>query len=294
MKEHERFVTLSDGQRIFSTEVGEGPTVLLCDGLGCDGYIWGELRPALARNHRVIHWHYRGHGKSDLPRRWELLDVPSLIRDMLAVLDEYEVERCALLGHSMGVQVILQAVVDHPERFDALIPICGSYGRPLDTFRGTDTMLHVLPVLLEASDRFTHAGQRLWSLVNDWPLAQELARRSEMNAANVALDAVKPYFEHLAGMDIRVFLRTLSYLRDHSVEGALHQIRVPTLVIAGEHDTFTPVWLSRKMARMIPHSELLVVPDGTHVAPLEEPRMVEERVLGFLASVFDARTSAAQ
>ncbi len=294
MKEHERFVTSIDGQRIFSTEVGEGPAVLLCDGLGCDGYIWRDLRPALARDHRVIHWHYRGHGKSDPPRRWELLDVPALIRDMLAVLDDYEVERCAMVGHSMGVQVILQAVVDHSERFDALIPICGSYGRPLDTFRGTDTMLHVLPLLLGVSDRFTQVGQRLWSLVNEWPLAQELARQSEMNAANVAMEAVQPYFEHLAGMDIRVFLRTLSYLRDHSVEGALDQIHVPTLVIAGEHDTFTPVWLSRKMARMIPNAELLVVPDGTHVAPLEEPALVEEHVLAFLASVFDARTSAAR
>ncbi|MEO0814922.1 MAG: alpha/beta fold hydrolase, partial [Myxococcota bacterium] len=107
LREHERFVTLGDGQRVFSTEVGEGPAVLLCDGLGCDGYIWRHLRPSLALNHRVIHWHYRGHGKSDQPTRWELLDVPTLIRDLLAVLDSYDVERCSLLGHSMGVQVIL-------------------------------------------------------------------------------------------------------------------------------------------------------------------------------------------
>ncbi|MEO0813625.1 MAG: alpha/beta hydrolase, partial [Myxococcota bacterium] len=136
--------------------------------------------------------------------------------------------------------------------------------------------------------------QRLWSLVNDWPLAQEFARRNEMNARRVAIDAVQPYFEHLAGMDVRVFLRTLSYLRDHSVEGALERIQVPTLVIAGELDTFTPVWLSRKMARMIPQAELLVVPNGSHVAPLEEPELVGERVRGFLAQHQSAAASAAR
>ncbi|MEM6732057.1 MAG: alpha/beta hydrolase, partial [Myxococcota bacterium] len=280
MKERERFITVGDGQRLFSTEVGAGPPVLLCDGLGCDGYIWQHLRPALAREHRVIHWHYRGHGKSDSPRVWSELAVPTLIRDMIAVLDAYEVERCTLIGHSMGVQVILQAAVDHPQRFDAVIPMCGSYGRPLDTFYGTDTMLHVLPVVLEASERFTGLGQRLWSAVNEWPVAREFARTREMGA--VAFEQVRPYFEHMAGMDMRVFFRTLAHLRDHSVEGALDQIRMPTLIIAGEHDSFTPVWLSRKMARLIPNAELVVVSGGSHVTPLEEPGLVEEHVLEFL------------
>lgn len=292
LKEHERYIEVSPHVRIFATETGSGPTVLLCDGLGCDGYIWQRLRPALARNYQVVHWNYRGHGRSDPPRDWSELSVQEMLRDLLAVMDSFGVKCCSLLGHSMGVQVILQAAVDFPERFSAVIPICGSYGRPLDTFYGTDLMLQVFPWVLEASERFGRLGQRLWSGLNDLPMAWEFARRREMNPRRVGLETIRPYFEHMAKMDVRVFLQTLAYLRDHSVESRLDEVSSPCLVIAGAHDTFTPVWLSRRMARMIPRAELLVVEDGTHVAPLEAPEQVESKIEEFIARNLMSRRSA--
>lgn len=283
MAERERYIFVSRGVRIFAREMGQGPTVMLCDGLGCDGYVWRDLWPTLARHHRVIHWNYRGHGKSDSPREWLELSVQSMIHDMMAVLDSYNVEQCVLIGHSMGVQVILQAALDFPDRIRAVVPICGSYGRPLDTFRGTDAMLRIFPVIIRASERFGDLGQKFWSAVNYWPVMMEFARLSEMNHRLIAADEVRPYFEHMAAMDVRVFVRTLSYLRDHSVEDRLPSLVQPALVIAGERDTFTPVWLSRKMARLIPNAELLVVQDGTHVAPLEAKSLVTSQVLRFVS-----------
>jgi enoyl-CoA hydratase len=50
-------------------------------------------------------------------------------------------------------------------------------------------------------------------------------------------------------------------------------------VLNGERDTFTPVYVSREMAELIEGSELLVVPDGTHVAPLEVPTTVNRAVV---------------
>lgn len=280
--EHERFVEVEPGLRLFTRELGSGPAVMLCDGLGCDGYIWQSLRHTLARTHRVIHWHYRGHGQSDPPRGHYGVDVSTMVSDMSAILDEFEVAECALIGHSMGVQIILQAALESPKRFWAIVPICGSYGRPLDTFHGTDIMLQLLPWLLEASERFGRAAQHLWSWVNDKPLAWEFARHREMNPCAIDIESIRPYFEHLSKMDLRVFLHTLSLLRDHTVKDRLDEIVVPTLIIAGARDSFTPVWLSRQMARWIPAAELLVVEAGTHIAPLEVPEIVEPRVVEFL------------
>ena len=62
----ERYVDTGDGARLFATEIGraKADTVVLCDGLACDGFIWRYLKGTLAEHYRVIHWHYRGHGNS--------------------------------------------------------------------------------------------------------------------------------------------------------------------------------------------------------------------------------------
>src|SRR5690348_7207014 len=42
--------------------------IVLLDGVGCDGYVWKYLAPELARDRLVVHFHYRGHGRTPLPR----------------------------------------------------------------------------------------------------------------------------------------------------------------------------------------------------------------------------------
>jgi pimeloyl-ACP methyl ester carboxylesterase len=58
---------------------------------------------------------------------------------------------------------------------------------------------------------------------------------------------------------------------------------VPTLIVAGERDTWTPLERSKAMHAAIPGSELLVLADATHTGPLERPEVVGERLERFLA-----------
>ncbi|MFN7135022.1 MAG: alpha/beta fold hydrolase, partial [Myxococcales bacterium] len=95
-------------------------------------------------------------------------------------------------------------------------------------------------------------------------------------------DDFMPYFHHLGVMDPVVFLRTLASAAAHSAWDDLPGIRVPTLIIAGERDRFTPMWLSERMHGAIPGSELLVVPSGSHTAPIELPELIALRIERFL------------
>ena len=83
-------------------------------------------------------------------------------------------------------------------------------------------------------------------------------------------------------MDPVVFVRTLRSAAHHNAWRHLPKVNVPTLVIAGQNDTFTPAWLSRRMASHIPGAQFLMLPEGTHVAPLEYRETVEHRVERFL------------
>ncbi len=278
----ERFVRSFDGTELFVSDSGEGIPLVLCDGLGCDGFIWRRLMPAFADRYRIVRWHYRGHGLSRAPADPDALDISALRNDLLHVLDALGIREAVLAGHSMGCQVILDFGVTHPDRTLGLLPMCGSYGRPLDTFHDNGVAATVFPVIRDAVLRWPGLAQGVWRMTVGSELAYRFATTLEVNGRLVRQKDFRPYFRHMSGMDVGIFMRLVDRIQHHSVEEELSRIKAPTLVIAGEHDTFTPVWLSRRMQELIPDAELLVVPSGTHIAPLEIPELVHLRVERFL------------
>jgi pimeloyl-ACP methyl ester carboxylesterase len=72
-------------------------------------------------------------------------------------------------------------------------------------------------------------------------------------------------------------------MADHDLTDFLPHIEVPTLIIAGEKDLVTPLHRSRKMAALIPRSELIILPEGSHAAIVEHPETINRRVDRFLA-----------
>jgi pimeloyl-ACP methyl ester carboxylesterase len=274
----------SDGSRIAWTSRGQGaPAVVLTDGIGCAGYIWRQLAPELARTRRVLHWNYRGHGQSDPPRDLSDATVHACVDDLLAVLDAAGEERVVLAGHSMGVQIVLEAHRRAPGRIAGLVLVCGAPGRVLDTFHDSNLLGKVFPLARKLFDRFPSAAAAGFRAVVRSEVAMEYALAFEVNRALVRREDLKAYFDDLSCVDARVFVRLLESAAAHDVADHLPEIRVPTLVVAGERDGFTPMRLSVKMHEAIAGSELLVLPGGTHVGPVEHPILLAERMGAFLA-----------
>lgn len=277
----------SDGTRLFYSDDDHGDVrapVVLCDGIGCDGYVWRYLRRSVTPR-RVLHAHYRGHGRSQPPRDLARVAISDLADDLAAVLDDAEVPRAVLVGHSMGVQVSLETWHRHRDRVAGLVLICGAASHPLRTFRGVRTLEDLLPTI----ERLIVRAPRLVNSVNRTILptriALAIAGRVEINRALVRPDDFMPYLEGLARMDIRVFLAMLAAAGQHTSEPWLDQIDVPVLVIAGGRDGFTPPERSRQMAASIANARFLEVPDGTHTAPIERPLEIDRAVLDFLSGI---------
>ncbi len=270
----ERMVTSFDGTPIYASSEGDGPAVVLCDGLGCDGFIWRYLRPALLTSYRVVHWNLRGHGQSGTPEARDALGIEASRQDVMAVLDAFGLDRVALGGHSMGVQVTCEVALRHPERVAALVSICGAYGQPLTTFHNVNLLGRIWPWVNGATARFPEAARWLWKKTLASELLYRYATAFEVSAPLVERRDLQPYFDHLLRMDVEVFARMAAAAERHSVEDELERIVAPTLVIGGAKDTFTPTWIARRMARLVPGAELCVLPGGTHVAPIELPEML--------------------
>jgi len=276
------FLETSDGASLYFQLCGEGdPAIVLCDGLGCDGFAWKYLLPNLKREHRVLRWHYRGHGRSGVPNDRTQIGMQHNCDDLRLLMNTVGVGKAVLFGHSMGVQVALEFHRRNPDRVAALALVCGSYGNPLDTVHDAATLKATFPFLRQAVERFPRLAAALTGVVMRTELALQLAVSMELNRELLQRNDIIPYFDHLARMDPLVFVRTLDSLAEHTAWDHLSRVDVPTLIISGEKDRFTPSWLSQRMAHAVPGAEFMIIPQGSHTAPLEQPELVWHAVNKF-------------
>ncbi len=281
------FTTGRDGTRIYvrlreGDDAGASPvTAILTDGIACDGFIWKYLWDDLARWMRVAHWNYRGHGRSGSPEdpaAIEMLDHAHDLDDVRRAVGDGDV---VLFGHSMGCQALLEAYRLRPARVRGLVLICGASGRITHSFKGTNVLAQMLPRFIARVDAHPEIARAIWSRVPPEVALRVALLAGEVDAAIVPEDLL-PYMTHMVDIDLPMFLRMLRSAGDHSAADMLPLISVPTLVIGGDRDSFTPPRFAEEMAAAIPDSELLMVAGGTHVVPLERKELVAERVERFL------------
>lgn len=279
----EGFARGPDGTRLYVRQRGDGPVrALFCDGILCDGFIWKYLWDEVAERMPVAHFHYRGHGRSAAPVDPEAVDMGTLAADADAVRRHLGDPGVVLFGHSMGCQVAIEACRVRPDKVRGLVLLCGSHGRVTETFKGTRILADLLPRAIEAVSPREGLARALWSRLPS-ELAVKLTLLSrEVDPRTIRPDDMLPYMKHLSHVDLPMFLRMLRGAGEHSAEDFLPRITCPVLIVAGERDSFTPAYLSEQMAARIPGAELLFVPGGTHVTPLEQRDLVHLRIDKFL------------
>ena len=279
------FASAADGTRLFYGERGTGKPLLLLDGIGCDGWAWNHIQPELARGHRVVHTHYRGHGRSGQPGDPEALGIVTLADDVRRVLDAAAIDRCAILAHSMATQVAFELYRAAPERVAGLALICGSYGRITHTFHGTDWLHRALPKLIEQVQKHRAVASALWGRLPPGLAFRIGAWIGEIDGPKLSVDDFTQYVEHLSDIDLDLYLSMLQRAGEHSAEDMLSSIAVPSLVISAERDTFTPVEVVRRLSELIPGAHYVELEGASHAAPLERADSINDHVGAFLGRI---------
>jgi pimeloyl-ACP methyl ester carboxylesterase len=289
------FAIANDGTRLFvrskeataaapgaPAPLSSGLRAFLCDGIVCDGFIWKYLWEDLASTLPLTHWHYRGHGRSAPPADPERIDIAQHADDLLAVRRLAGDPECVVIGHSMGTQVALEHYHRHPDKVRGLVLVCGSYGKVTQTFRGVPILEAILPKITDFVLKNPDIARAVWSRIPTEISIKMALRAGDLDPDKVNPEDIKPYITHMVHVDLPMFLKMLRAAGDHTAEGYLADVKVPTLIVAGEKDSFTPASLSEAMAERIPGAELLMVKRGTHVAPLEQHELVNAHIASFI------------
>jgi 3-oxoadipate enol-lactonase len=116
----------SAGVRIAYESFGEGPALLLMQGIGYARWSWDPIVPALAERFRVLSFDNRGIGESDVPA--PPYTARELAEDALAVLEAEAIDRAHVVGASLGGMAAQELAAAFPERVDRLVLACTTPG----------------------------------------------------------------------------------------------------------------------------------------------------------------------
>ena len=269
----------------------DAPAVVLLAGFLCADTWWHHLAPALtAAGYRVVLLHYRGIATSTPPSRPgpDAMSVERFATDVLDVLHAAGIERCALVGHSMGGQVMVEVARRIPQRVWAMAAVTATYRSPSMDLYGigwaVDPVAGILSRLLEGVD--DRIGTPLVRTVFGHLPFVPAMRAVRAFGRHAPTDVLASYADHGAALTGSQLTGTLAAMVRHRPDrSVLRDLDIPTVVIAGEHDPFTPVSLATEMADTLPRADLRIVADTTHAAILEAPTEVNRLVLDHLAAV---------
>lgn len=255
------------------------PAVVLCNGIACDDVYWRDVWAPIAAHTTVVRWHYRAHGLSAAPADRDAVGPDAIVDDLRAVMAAAGVGRAVLVGHSYGVQIAAEAHRCCPELVAGLVMVAGAAGRPLGTIAGLDPGGAVLGLLDHAARRAPRIGGALVTAGARSPVGYWGGRLIGGIGPEAPRDAMRDYFRHVAGLDVRTLLRMFRRMQAHSATHALTHVAVPTTVVLGLDDRMTPPARARRIAAAVGHARLVEVPGATHVLPIEHPEVVVDEVL---------------
>lgn len=266
---------------------GAGPTdglsIVCANGLGVSTFFWDYVGYRFANEHQVVVWDYRGHGASGNPRKLSSITMATLAEDMARVMDANDIDSAVLLGHSLGCQTIFEFYRLFPDRVSGLVPMLGAFGKPADTFLDPRVGRAVYEIAYGISNAIPNVVNVAAQLALRSRMAWPFARISGLVHPDLCKKAdLDPYLDHLARLDMRVFMEVARAAQENDAADLLGQIRAPTLIVAGERDLFTPRHLSIEMSTRIPGAQILEIPRGSHAALIEQPELINLRLEKFL------------
>ncbi|MHB8894401.1 MAG: alpha/beta fold hydrolase [Candidatus Geothermincolia bacterium] len=279
----ERSVKSFDGTRIAYRTVGEGgPAIVLCPGVFTTYMFFHYLKTYFSPRHKMIFMDYRGHPDSDMPKDLSSFTIENCAKDLKAVMDDAGVDEAVLIGFSMGVMTVLEFYKHWPKRVIGMVPINGPYGH---VFSEKEPVEKAITTALEWMSGHTWLVEWFRPVIV-LPINMPVAKRVELNPTMLAEEEMTLYFEYVTKMDWHLGFKALAAMSSYDGEGILDKIKVPTLLICGTKDSWTPKRIADEMHRRIKGSEYTKIPGGSHATPAENPDMINFRIDLWLRTYF--------
>jgi pimeloyl-ACP methyl ester carboxylesterase len=262
--------------RLYYTDEGKGPPLLLIHGFGASTYTWRHIAPELALTHRVIAVDLKGFGQSDKPfdGRYSVFDQAALIAQLI---EDMDLRNLTIVGHSFGGGVALRLALEADQRFAgriAKLVLLDSIAYPQN-----------IPVFFRLLDMplVSHLGVRM---VPPSVQTRVALRIAYFDDSKIDPDEVETYAAPLktaAGKHAIIHSARQIMPEDLAqISERYKSIELPTLILWCDHDRIVPLEVGLKLRRSMPNSTLRLVEDCGHMPQEEQPASTLRLIKGFL------------
>lgn len=240
-------------------------TVVLLHGYLESLLVWEEFVPLLYKQVRVITLDLPGHGISEV--KGEVHSMEWLADTVCAALDALGVERCTLVGHSMGGYVALAFAERHPERLDGVVLLSSTPNA--DTPEKAENRRREIALV--------KAGKK-----DQLARVAPAAGFAEENRSRMA-DAIEDLTEQVFLTEEAGIVALLGGMIERKDRNEmLRQSPMRQLFIFGRHDGYIPVEAAEKLAAEHPQAQVVWLEHAGHMGFLEEPETVAKALLNFM------------
>jgi pimeloyl-ACP methyl ester carboxylesterase len=200
-----------------------------------------------------------------------------------------------LSGHSLGVQIIVEACRQAPGRVAGLMPVAGTFENPVKTFADIGIFDRIYPVADLFLGLFPFAFLKPFNkgLANP-ETGLRMVKLIHVAGPKVTAERLAPHLKQIIELDFSVLFKMMGQQRKHQSADFLPQIKAPTLILSGRKDLFTPPSVQEKMADLIPDSEIVWFDEGGHMLPIEEPEGIVDAMRDFMDRRVDTATGSGE
>lgn len=252
--------------------IGEGHPLLLITGVGYGAWFWHKVIPGLAERYQVISFDNRGAGGTDKPDG--PYTVPMMAADTAGLLDALDVKSCYMMGHSLGGFIAQELACTRPDLVGKLILASTTHGGD-----------KVIPITPEALEVLTNRDGDPVELVKRGIAVACAPKFSEQNPETVQEMLTYRFTNPVPPAQYQAQVAAgagMSFLTDDQVAERMGAIKVPTLVLFGEHDKVVPPGNAELIYQKIADSRIEIIPNTGHVFPIEDPSKTVDIMIDFL------------
>jgi pimeloyl-ACP methyl ester carboxylesterase len=158
----------------------------------------------------------------------------------------------------------------------------GTAKRPLETLFHSNALQGGFKILKKAYDKSPTLVRKIWRTQKSNPLSNALVWLGGFNPYLTPKEDVDLYLKEISEMDPGIFIHLIHNYDTYDATAWLHNVGVPTLILAGEKDLIIPLNQQELMHQLIPSSQLEVIRHGSHCPQMDLPELFNQYIEKFL------------